>query len=138
MKQIRSGVFETNSSSTHSLTMCTQEEFDKWKRGELLFDCYSERFADIVEMTDYDKEKARNNYDSVRGSYWKEWSQLSDEEINSWYNKYANENLRDKHSFGLQTYREWSESYELEHFTHHYTSPSGDKIVAFGKYGYDG
>ena len=26
----------------------------------------------------------------------------------------------------------------LETFTKKYTSPSGDKLVAFGKYGYDG
>ena len=26
----------------------------------------------------------------------------------------------------------------LESFEHYYTSESGDKIVAFGKYGYDG
>ncbi|WP_313584682.1 hypothetical protein [Lacrimispora sp.] len=28
-RQIRRGVFETNSSSTHSLTMCSEEEFEK-------------------------------------------------------------------------------------------------------------
>lgn len=37
-RQIRRGVFETNSSSTHSLTMCSEEEFEKWKNGEILFD----------------------------------------------------------------------------------------------------
>lgn len=36
-KQIRRGVFETNSSSVHSITMCTRSDFDRWKDGELLF-----------------------------------------------------------------------------------------------------
>ena len=27
-RKIRRGVFETNSSSTHSLTICTEEEFE--------------------------------------------------------------------------------------------------------------
>ena len=36
-RQIRRGVYETNSSSTHSLTMCSEEEFEQWKNGELLF-----------------------------------------------------------------------------------------------------
>lgn len=40
MRQIRKNVFETNSSSTHSLTMCTKEEYDNWKNGKLLFDSY--------------------------------------------------------------------------------------------------
>ena len=37
---IRRGVFETNSSSTHSMTIVAKEDFDKWKKGELLFDRY--------------------------------------------------------------------------------------------------
>lgn len=35
--QIRRGVFETNSSSVHSITMCTGSDFDRWTDGELLF-----------------------------------------------------------------------------------------------------
>ena len=31
-RQIRRGVFETNSSSTHSLVMCSEEEFEAWKK----------------------------------------------------------------------------------------------------------
>ena len=36
-KQIRRGVFETNSSSVHSLTMCSSDEYEKWEIGELLY-----------------------------------------------------------------------------------------------------
>ena len=35
-RQIRRGVFETNSSSTHSLTMCLKSDYDRWNRGEVL------------------------------------------------------------------------------------------------------
>ena len=38
MKQVRRGVFETNSSSTHSITICTEDEYEKFKRGELMYD----------------------------------------------------------------------------------------------------
>lgn len=34
-RQIRMGVWETNSSLCHSLTMCTKEQFEKWKNGEI-------------------------------------------------------------------------------------------------------
>lgn len=34
MRQVRRMTFETNSSSTHSLTMCTKEEYDNWKKWE--------------------------------------------------------------------------------------------------------
>ena len=34
-RQIRRGTFETNSSSVHSLTMCTQSDYDRWKMENL-------------------------------------------------------------------------------------------------------
>ena len=37
MIQIRRNLFETNSSSTHSITMCTEADWLKWKRGVLAF-----------------------------------------------------------------------------------------------------
>ena len=33
-RQIRRGVFETNSSSTHSITMCMKSDYDRWSNGE--------------------------------------------------------------------------------------------------------
>lgn len=45
MKIIRQGAFETNSSSTHSLTICSSEEYTKWENGELYWD-----YGDFVEM----------------------------------------------------------------------------------------
>lgn len=37
-KQIRRGVFETNSSSVHSLTLCMESDYDRWdKDGLFLF-----------------------------------------------------------------------------------------------------
>jgi len=35
---IRQGVFETNSSSTHSLTMVSESEWERFKSGELVYD----------------------------------------------------------------------------------------------------
>lgn len=45
MKQIRKGTFETNSSSTHSITICTKEEFEKFKNGELVLDEWEEKLV---------------------------------------------------------------------------------------------
>lgn len=36
-RQIRRGVFETNSSSTHSITMCMKSDYDRWSNGEGFF-----------------------------------------------------------------------------------------------------
>ena len=35
MIQVRQGVFEANSSSTHSITMCTKNEFNEWVDGKI-------------------------------------------------------------------------------------------------------
>lgn len=37
MEAIRKGLFETNSSSTHSLIVAAENEFNKWVNGECLY-----------------------------------------------------------------------------------------------------
>ena len=90
---IRRGVFETNSSSTHTITMCSEEEYNKWKNGELVFDRWQE---ELVEPKEDNK-----------------------------YHEY-------------QTYDEFWEDEFLEGFYEKYTTNSGEKVIAFGLYGYDG
>ena len=34
-RQIRRGVFESNSSSVHSLTMCMESDYDRWEKDNL-------------------------------------------------------------------------------------------------------
>ena len=136
MKQMRRGVFETNSSSTHSLTICTEEEFEKWQNGELLFDRWNDCFIEERPLSDQEKTDAMKNYNNIKSTYWKNWEQLSKEEVESWYRRYASQHLN-KSDDG-QTYDEYMDSCDLEAYFKHYTSPSGDKLVIFGKYGYDG
>lgn len=45
--QIRQGVFETNSSSCHSLTVCDLKQFELWDNGCCLFNEYKQDFIDI-------------------------------------------------------------------------------------------
>lgn len=48
-RQVRRGVFETNSSSVHSITMCTKSDYDKWKNGELVFNKWGEELVPITD-----------------------------------------------------------------------------------------
>lgn len=48
MRQIRRGTFETNSSSVHSITMCSETDYDKWVNGELFYDRWGNA---LVEKT---------------------------------------------------------------------------------------
>lgn len=137
-RQVRRGVFESNSSSTHSLQICTKEEFDKWKNGEILLDYWNDEFVYISTLsylTDEEKDDVKKSYEKRKQKYWKNWDELSEEEKEELYQKAIN----DKKDYeGLKTYREYFYSYDLETFERSYTSPSGDKLVIFGKYGYDG
>lgn len=98
-RTIRFGVFETNSSSTHSLTMASKEEFEKWKRGEILFDRYGEEF-------------------------------ITKEEASTDKNKYSGDNVI--------TYDDFTDDECLEYFEKEHTTTSGETVVAFGLYGYEG
>ena len=76
-RQIRRGVFETNSSSTHSLTMCSEEEFEAWKRGEVLFQPYGKKdFVSATELSESDKKKAEEDYEENKTEFQKDWNDL--------------------------------------------------------------
>lgn len=62
-RQIRRCVFETNSSSVHSLTMCTQSDYDRWKNGELIYDYWNGKLISIDELDDDYEEGRYYTYD---------------------------------------------------------------------------
>ena len=147
--QVRQGVFETNSSSTHTLTICSKDDFDKWKHGEVfwldndwckldtnknfvtpeeleeLTEKYNEeqqkridagdKFANVLDIDKVLNE--RRDYDSWNDSYWDtERSALEANTMDDWYQRNG----------------------DLETYERTFTSPSGDEMVAFGAFGYDG
>ena len=44
---MRTSVFETNSSSTHSLSMCEDKVWVDWAQGKILYDKYDGRLVSI-------------------------------------------------------------------------------------------
>lgn len=136
-RQVRRGVFETNSSSTHSLTMCSEEEFEAWKRGEVLFQEYGKgNFISATKLSEHDKKMAQEDYEENKDDFQKDWNDLSEDAKQKYYTKYAKEN--DIIDEDAKTYDQYMRDGDLETFVQTYTSKSGDKIVAFGEYGYDG
>lgn len=62
--KVRRGVFETNSSSVHSLAMCTDDDYYKWKRGEILYDKWESKLVTLEEAKkeeDYEDEEEFNS-----------------------------------------------------------------------------
>ena len=77
MKQIRRNVFETNSSSTHSLTMCTKSEFDKWVAGELVWDRWSGELVPITPEVEADMAKRYPHH--LTYDQFNDWGYISQE-----------------------------------------------------------
>lgn len=145
--QIRVNVFETNSSSTHSLTICEEGSYRDWVAGKNAFNERDNEFVkididfkSIKDITSEELYEVKNNYHfESDSSYYYPWESLNSEEQQKWYDDYQ---VQQKYGTKFKTYYVWDEGHkwlnnrgEIEM---KYTSPSGDKLIAFGYYGYDG
>ena len=126
MRQIRHNVFETNSSSTHSLTICSKSEYERWGK-DLWFNMDDDEFIP-AGWTGDDIENVKQYYEEQNGKGT--WEGLTQEEQDVELTEYYWSICKDK--------SEWLDKRELETFYKEYTSPSGDEIVVFGRYGYEG
>ena len=61
-RQIRRGVFETNSSSVHSLTMCMESDFNKWVVGELVWSRWGDELVPITDEIKKSMEEDEREY----------------------------------------------------------------------------
>lgn len=108
MKQIRIGTFETNSSSTHTLVIVSKEQFENWKKGLLFLDDKKLKTKEEIE---------KDHSESIA--------------------KYHDGDIEDLMSEERMTYDDFFDR-DMETFEQTHKTPSGDEIVAFGYYGYDG
>jgi hypothetical protein len=121
-RQIRRGVFETNSSSTHSITMCSGEEYDKWCSGNLLFWVGKKKFGTKEDIIEELKELTRwDNSLMYPDVNWDDDSVVAD--------------IFDSEE--IQTSDEFFDDEYLETFEETYHTSNGEEVVAFGKFGYD-
>jgi len=130
MIQIRRGVFETNSSSTHSLSIVSKKDFDKWVAGELYFNgnSYSSSKSIYAKTKFVTKEQA---IDIINKNIYRQdvkTDEHSDEELIDLF--------REEEIYSYDSYVNGYD--DLENFEQSYKTESGDEIVAFGKFGYDG
>lgn len=145
MKQIRKNVFETNSSSTHTLAICTEDEYKDWQDGKLLFNKWNETFVkNSINITKQDRKEAEERYTIYKGKYYKDWSELTEAEREEYTYNYIAQQRRQEKSLSFEedglTYQEFMQNCNndgLETETSRYTSPSGDKLVITCAYGYN-
>lgn len=130
MINVRMGVWETNSSSVHSLIMTDEDTYKKLERGDLLIGGYNSGF--------------RNKF-VIYGQAYQTLKELFKKHPDL-YAEYSITNLDDCDradiekimgqediAYTLETYG--GEYYEK--FEDSYTTPTGEKVVAFGYFGHD-
>lgn len=153
MKLIRQSIFETNSSSTHSLTMCMEDQITQWKNGEIFFiRCKDEFITKGKELDEYVAKTIiyeESKYININTGYVFEYkgqtypnrdalyteeniATITEKQIKDWL-----ENCDDNYIRPL-TYDEYWDSVEAdcyEGFEESFTTPNGEKVISFGYYG---
>lgn len=152
MKTIRYGTFETNSSSTHSITMCMESDYKKFKNGEMyLFDerLITPQERDLIIKKEIIENQIEINWEDKTITFegntvkYKDYDDrkrkieglCTQERINSII-KEEIDNF-DESEIGIYNYEQYENDEHLETFKKEYITPNGDVIVAFGKYGDD-
>ena len=128
MKTIRHNTFETNSSSTHSLLILTEEENNKISNGELFIESKYEETLITKEEADKIFLEAIEEYNSVNPE--DKIHTIEEFKETDWYLDNISEYPCD--------IKVWSEKEGLDYDVTDYVSPSGDKIVIHAIYGYGG
>ena len=130
--KIRRGVFETNSSSVHTLTIVPKSVYEQWCKE-------SDKFI-YIEDKDWgssndDKEFKKSNkiYTLNELSKW-----VSEQERYRNKDLDIDEVLEIIKNNGFTTYYGYMRGGYLDCYSVSYKTESGDEIVVFGKYGYDG
>lgn len=123
MKIIRLGVFETNSSSTHTMVIMSEEEYDKWKKGELLKYRWEDKFITKEENDEIIKRLVED--------YAKEYNiPVEDVDVDDLKYEYDDDIA--------YTFEEYDDRMDLESDIEEYTTKNGEKLIIKCWYGYDG
>lgn len=162
MKTIRTCVFETNSSSTHVISMCSEKKYDDFFKNHIgLWSTGSDKIMSFEEVLEDLRRDYRN--DSVRKRFE---NQIVKDYVADPEKIFTIENLKavikeyghleeaydddddiegidsDIHALlwflsdGYQTADEWGEEEWIEEdFAELFTTEGGETIVAFGYYG---
>lgn len=94
---IRRGMFETNSSSVHSITMCSDDEYSKWKNGEAYFDRYAHKFVDKSEEIEKEREEEGTYTQYLTYDEFDDWDYIEFETFDEEYTTSSGETV---HAFG--------------------------------------
>jgi hypothetical protein len=83
--RIRKSVFETNSSNTHSLTICTKKEYEEFEKGLRVYDYYNDK---LIALSKAPVEEVSDDEDEENSSAYKTFEQFWDYVGDSGFDSY--------------------------------------------------
>ena len=136
---VRPGVFESNSSMSHSLIIMTKDQDNQWEKKGYYYK--KSRWWDPFE-----KEKIPEDKRPVDGEMYTEEEVMAFLELleNCNYNAEEWEDEGGSAQFiyecdaGFVNRDRWFDDEYLEFDNYKYTTPGGEEIIVYAKYGWDG
>lgn len=122
MLKVRRSVFETNSSSTHTMTMCDDNTYTKWMNNEIYWD----NDNDVIVKEDEMFAEIAEGYGDDAVTELREMREQGEEtflDSLAEYSYYTRESFRESHTY--------------EHFHDKFVTASGETVHTFGWYGED-
>ena len=132
--QIRHGVFETNSSSTHAVALLSDEEFKKYQNEEIIMSRYGGFIT--KEELDEKKKKAKERKIKRITEAWDNKNDWDYERLHRYYKTLdaAIDNIDEEELYSDELYEYDEDNMEIEHVEREF---NGVKVHALSVYGYD-
>ena len=131
-RQIRRGVFETNSSSTHSITMCMKSEFEVWERGEVYL---NDGWWDLNCTVDAKDKKFITKDEAIELICSLDYFDDDEDYLRRLDKEEFEDVLYEYDVYSWNTF--WHRACDwYEGYTNEFTTENGDEVVAFGYYGH--
>ena len=150
--QVRRNVFETNSSTMHTLIISKESDYDAFLHGDLwVIETYDkednveflseaeaiEKNIETLKKEGYDNEQYFDNYRKLK-NFWEAFSALYDKDNDKQYDDWKS--FKDEYSINSRYdyYHDWDDFWEdmlYESFERVIETEHGDRLVAWGYYG---
>lgn len=132
--QIRHGVFETNSSSTHAVALLSDEEYKKYQNEEI----YMSRHGGFITKEELDKKKNKAKERKIKHitEAWGDKTDWDYEHLHRYYKTLdeAIDNIDEEELYSDELYEYDENNMEIEHVEREF---NGVKVHALSVYGYD-
>ena len=123
--QVRQGVFETNSSSTHSVSVCLATDWDAFNSGDLWMRPCDGKMLPADEAEKFNEELINSRVENSK----------------QWNNPYTREEIIEDYATDLYKshadYCDWAENTCYDFFDEGAVLSNGTHVVTFGYYGHD-